>query len=448
MSDQQVERNAPVGASPMNFDQSAREIAENSKWLPGGVNSNFRLNIAPTPLVFERGEGPYLYDVDGNRLIDYYLGMGPMILGHKPDSVVKAVTSQLEKGILYAGQTRLEAEVAKLFCQMVPCADRVRFSCAGSEVVQAALRIARAATGRDKFIKFEGHYHGWFDSVLWSVAPPPDQAGDESAPTPVPASRGQVAALADQVVVLPWNNLELVKARLAKGDIAAVIMEPAMVNAGSIHPEPGYLEGVREACTRAGTILIFDEVITGFRLGPGGAQELFGVTPDLATFGKALANGFPVSAVAGRGDLMDLFAQGVLHGGTFNAAPVSMAATAATLRTMTPAFYKQVGEYGTALSEGLREILARNEVTAVVTGFPQAFHVALGLEKPARSFRDLAGMNRPAYVALCVALLKRGVRVLERGVWFLSIAHDKAVIDETLAAAADAVAELKRNGTL
>ena len=187
MSQQQVERNAPVGPT-MHFDRSAKEIAANSKVLPGGVNSNFRLNIAPTPLVFDRAEGPYLYDIDGNRLIDYYLGMGPMILGHKPASVVKAATEQMEKGILYAGQTHVEVEVAELFCKMVPCAERVRFSCAGSEVVQAALRIARAATGRDKFVKFEGHYHGWFDSVLWSVAPTLDQAGDESAPTPVAGS--------------------------------------------------------------------------------------------------------------------------------------------------------------------------------------------------------------------------------------------------------------------
>lgn len=448
MSYQQVESTATADTQLMSFERSAEEIARNSEWLPGGVNSNFRLNIAPTPLVFERGEGPYLFDADGNRLIDYYLGMGPMMLGHKPELVVKAVTAQLDKGILYAGQTHIEAEVAKLFCEMVPCAERVRFSCAGSEVVQAALRIARAATGRDKIIKFEGHYHGWFDSVLWSVAPPLDQAGDKSAPTPVAGSKGQVASMAEQVVVLPWNDLDLVRARLAKGDIAAVIMEPAMVNAGSIHPDAGYLEGVREACTKAGTILIFDEVITGFRLAPGGAQELFGVTPDLATFGKALANGFPVSAVAGRADLMDLFAQGVLHGGTFNAQPIAMAATLATLSTMTPAFYAQVGEYGTALREGLREILAKNDVAATVTGFPQAFHVGMGLVRSAHSYRDLAATNRAAYVKLCVALLKRGVRVLERGVWFMSITHDRAVVEETLAAAADAVHALKRDGTL
>jgi len=257
-----------------------------------------------------------------------------------------------------------------------------------------------------------------------------------------------VKATGEQVVVLPWNNLEVLKARLAKGDIAAVIMEPAMINAGAIHPGEGYLEGVREACTKAGTILIFDEVITGFRLGPGGAQELFGVTPDLATFGKALANGFPVSAIAGRADLMDLFTKGVLHGGTFNAQPIAMAATLATLNTMTPAFYAEVAEYGDALREGLSEILKKNDVTATVTGFPQAFHIGMGLKAPARSYRDLVAMNKPAYIELCKALLERGVRVLERGVWFMSVTHDKGVVDETLAAAADAVAALKRKGTL
>ena len=169
-----------------SFEKSRRLIDEASRYLPGGVNSNFRLGMVPTPLVFERGEGPYLYDVDGNCLIDYYLGMGPMILGHNPEPVLSAVREQLESGILFAGQTEVEQEAARLVCEMVPCAERVRFNCAGSEVVQAALRLARAATGRSIVIKFEGHYHGWFDSVLWSVAPPPDEYGPVDAPIPIP----------------------------------------------------------------------------------------------------------------------------------------------------------------------------------------------------------------------------------------------------------------------
>ena len=284
----------------ISFNQSKKRLANFAKYLPGGVNSNFRMGISPTPLVFERAEGPYLYDVDGNRLIDYYLGMGPMILGHNPEPVLNAVRAQLEHGILYAGQSDIEFEAARLFCEIVPCAEMVRFNCAGSEVVQAALRLARAATGRSIIIKFEGHYHGWLDNVLWSIAPTPDQFGTEDSPTPIPASAGQDLPAGQHIEVLPWNNLPLLADRLRGGDVAGVIMEPAMCNTSAIAPAQGYLEGVRKVCSETGTILIFDEIITGFRLAPGGAQQRFGVTPDLATFGKAIANGFPVSALAGR----------------------------------------------------------------------------------------------------------------------------------------------------
>ena len=433
----------------MTFDKSAATIRHNSQWLSGGVNSNFRLNISPTPLVIERGEGPYLYDIDGNRLIDYYLGMGPMILGHNPEPILDAVRKEMEHGILFAGQTAVEAEAARLVCELVPSAERLRFGSSGSEVDQAALRLARAATGRQKIIKFEGHYHGWFDSVLWSTAPALDVAGPREAPTPVAGSRGQLEDAADSVVVLPWNDLELLEKRLARGDIAAVIMEAAMCNAGAVHPAPGYLEGARAACTRNGTILVFDEVITGFRLAPGGAQERFGVTPDLSTFGKAIANGFPVAAVAGRAELLDMFSTGgVVHGGTYNAQPLSMAATVATLRSLQPALYAGIEATGGRLMAGMREIFARAGVKAVVDGFPQVFHVALGLETPARDYRDLAPMNRPAYVALTTALLRRGVRALERGAWFMSSTHTEAVVNETLDALEDAVRQLQADGVL
>jgi glutamate-1-semialdehyde 2,1-aminomutase len=431
----------------LSFDRSAATIRENARWIAGGANSNFRLNISPTPLVFERGEGPYLYDVDGNTLIDYYLGMGPMILGHKPRALVEAVKSQIDGGILFAGQTAIEVEAARLVCSMVPSAERMRFGSSGSEVDQAAIRLARAATGRTKIIKFEGHYHGWFDNVLWSSSPALDAAGPVDAPTPVAGSKGQLASAAAEVVVLPWNDLDAVRSRLARGDIAGVIMEPAMCNQGSIAPAAGYLEGVREACTKAGTILIFDEVITGFRLGPGGAQEKFGVTPDVSTFGKAIANGFPVSAIAGRADIMDLFATGgVLHGGSYNAQPVAMAATVATLSSLTPEVFDRIAVQGDRLMHGFREIFAREGVTASVAGFGQVFHVALGLERPARNFRDLARMNRSGYVALTTALLQRGVRALERGAWFLSTEHDAGVVDATIDAMAGAVRALKAKG--
>jgi glutamate-1-semialdehyde 2,1-aminomutase len=425
-----------------SFAESARQIRENSRWLAGGVSSNFRLGIAPTPLVFERGEGACLFDVDGNRLIDYYLGMGPMILGHSPEGVRRAAAAQLERGILYAGQTDLEAQAARRVCEMVPCAERMRFASSGSEVVQAAFRLARAATGRQKILKFEGHYHGWFDNVLWSTAPALDVAGDEEAPVAVGGGKGLEDGAARNVEVLSWNRLDLVERRLARGDVAAVIMEAAMCNSGAVAPAPGYLEGVRAACSRHGTILIFDEVITGFRLAPGGAQARFGVTPDIATFAKAIANGFPVAAIAGRGEILDLFGQGVVHGGTFNAQPVAMAATLATLEALTPEMFAGIETRGRRLMDGIAAELAAAGHKAVVTGWPQVFHVAFDLDAPARNWRDLARMNRAKYVRFTAALLAHGVRALERGAWFMSAAHDDAIVDQTLDAVRKAAREL------
>ena len=428
----------------IRFDQSKKRLASFAKYLPGGVNSNFRLGISPTPLVFERAAGPYLYDVDGNKLIDYYLGMGPMILGHNPEPVLKAVTEQLKYGILYAGQSEIEFEAARLFCEIVPCAEMVRFNCAGSEVVQAALRVARAATGRSIIVKFEGHYHGWLDNVLWSIAPTPDQFGYENSPTPIPASAGQDPPAGQHTEVLPWNNLSLLEARLNRGDVAAVIMEPAMCNTSAIAPAQGYLEGVRKVCSETETILIFDEIITGFRLAPGGAQQYFGVTPDLATFGKAIANGFPVSAFAGRADLMDQMATGgVLHGGSYNALPAAMAAVVATLSELKkPATFSHLEKQGKKLMNGIKHALADANVEAQVQGFPQIFHVALGANAPFSNYRDSLGADKARYVNFTTALLSHSVRALERGAWFLSTAHDDVAIDDTIAAVAAVAKEL------
>ena len=426
------------------FNQSKIRLDEFAKYLPGGVNSNFRMGISPTPLVFERAEGAYLYDVDGNRLIDYYLGMGPMILGHNPEPVLKAVAEQLKYGILYAGQSEIEFEAARLFCEIVPCAELVRFNCAGSEVVQAALRMARAATERSIVVKFEGHYHGWLDNVLWSIAPTPDQFGPETSPIPVPASAGQDLPAGQHTEVLPWNNLPILEARLRRGDVAAVIMEPAMCNTSAIAPAQGYLEGVRKVCSETKTILIFDEIITGFRLAPGGAQQRLGVIPDLATFGKAIANGFPVSAVAGRRDLMEQMATGgVLHGGSYNALPAAMAAVVATLNELKkPETSNLLELQGKKLMTGIKAALADAGIEAQVQGFPQIFHVALGTSTPFSNYRDSLAADKARYVNFTTALLSHGVRALERGAWFLSAAHDDAAVDETIAAVATVAKEL------
>jgi glutamate-1-semialdehyde 2,1-aminomutase len=342
----------------LQFDRSAALIAENSRFIAGGVNSNFRIGMAGGPLVFTHGEGPYLFDADGNRLIDYYCGMGAMVLGHSPQGVIHAVQDQVAKGILYAGNAPIEFEAARILCERIPSAERIRFGSSGSEVAQAAMRLARAATGKRIILKFEGHYHGWFDNILWSTAPALNAAGPEDAPVLVPGSVGQDAVDAAGLDVIGWNDLARLEARLARGDVAGVIMEPAMCNQGGIAPAPGYLEGALAACRKHGAILIFDEVITGFRLGRNGAQGRFGVTPDLSIFAKAIANGFPVSALVGRADLLDMFVtKGVLHGGTFNAQPVTMAAMVATQNALTPELYDATGKRGVRLKTGIAAIL-------------------------------------------------------------------------------------------
>lgn len=427
----------------MTFTASARRIAEASKLVPGGVNSNFRHGISPTPLVVERGEGPYLFDIDGNRLIDYYLGMGPMILGHDPPAVIEAVRRQLDRGLLFAAQSEVEYEAAALVNRLVPCAERVRFNCSGSEAVQAAFRLARAATGRPTIVKFEGHYHGWFDNVVWSVSPPAADMGPRDAPAHVPATIGLDPHAGEAIDVVVWNDLDRLAARLRKGDVAGVIMEPIMCNTSAIMPKPGYLEGVRALCDELGVVLIFDEVITGFRVAPGGAQAMLGVTPDLTVFGKAIANGLPVAAIVGKAAIMDLtVTKKVMHGGTYNAHPLGMAATVATLSTIADGtVHAAIAVRGRRLMEGFATILRDRQIAGQVQGLPHVFQVSLGRREPITDYRDQVANDKAAYVRLTTALLGHGVRALERGAWFMSAAHDDAVVDATIAAFDRAVAE-------
>lgn len=418
---------------PLDFAESARQVQDASQWIAGGVNSNFRLGIPPAPLVFTAADGAYLYDVDGNRLIDYFLGMGPMLLGHRPEAVVSAAKRQLDSSILVGGQTPLEFTASRLLTELVPSAERVRFCSSGSEADQAALRLARAATDRSIVIKFEGHYHGWFDNVLWSTGPDLSQAGPQDAPVPVAGSMGQMPP--EGIEVMRWNDAAALTKRLGRGDVAAVIMEPVMFNSSGILPLPGYLEQVREACDATGTILVFDEVITGFRVSASGAQGRFGVTPDLTILGKALANGFPVAAVVGRADLMAYFAdRRVVHGGTYNTQSIAMAATVATLEEISRgAVYEVIDGTGSRLMQGLADELARAGIDASIIGYPAVFHVRFGAPQ-ATDYRQAQAADRDRYGAFALAMLHEGIRILPRGTWFLSDAHADADIDQTLAA--------------
>ena len=400
--------------------------------IPGGVNSNVRLD--GPQIFFERGEGAWLWDVDGNDYVDYLLGQGPAFLGHASPTVVAAVEEASRKGMVYGAQNPYEVQAAELLCETLGWPDMVRFGSSGTEMVQAAVRLARAATGRTRFVRFGGHYHGWLDNVL--VA----SEGDHYSP----ASAGQPADSLAHTVTLPWNDLDVVAGALDGGEIAAVIMEPAMLNAGAIAPREGYLAGVRNLCDRHGTILIFDEIITGFRLGAGGVAGLYGVTPDLATYGKAMAGSWPVGALAGPAHLMERIGTGeVTHAGTFNANVMGMAAVAATLRILEEAPpYQQMEKTGTRLMEGLEGIASRLGIPLRLQGWPMAFHASFGNDVEVWDHRDLALLDSGRYRELASRLVDNGVWVAARGIWYLSAAHGEHEVEVTLDRAETALSTL------
>ncbi len=423
--------------------EKSRELHERSKRsLAGGVSSQHRIGERPVPLFFERGKGCRLYDVDGNELIDYFMGNGPAIFGHAPDFLLEAVTREMQRGQMYAGQHSLEIEVAELLQKVVPCAELVRYASSGTEAVLGAIRLARAHTGRNKFIKFEGHYHGWSDTVLYSVAPSLEEVGPYDSPLPVPESAGQSKGSAEAIIVLPWNDLGILTETVSRdgADVAAIIMEPIACNTNGALPKPGYLEGVRRLCDQAGIVLIFDEVITGFRIALGGAQEYLGVTPDIATLAKAIAGGFPLSVVAGKREILAALEDGTaMLAGTANGNITSLAAARATISKMMEddgAVFKQLHETGNRLMDGLRGLARKHEEEILVQGLGPIFKMAFTQEKALhdyRSYKEKAEHDR--YTRFRQGMLERGVRLPTSGTWFLSTAHAEADIQQTLAAA-------------
>jgi len=415
------------------------QIAEQT--LAGGVSSNVRLAGKPHPLFFERAEGAMIYDVDGNGYIDYVLAQGPMILGHSHPAILDAVNTAMRKGQLFAGQHQYEIDLSQKMVEIVPSAELCRFGLSGSEMVQAAMRLARAATGRTLILRFEGHYHGWFDNVLVSVAPPLDKAGPREHPNPVPGTAGQTASSLEDFVVLPFNDLALVEELFAHqgNQIACVMLEPMMCNTGAIPPEPGFLQGLRTLCDKYGSILYFDETITGFRVSLSGAQGYFGVTPDLSSFAKAMAGGFANAALVGKRDLMIRFAKDVNHSGTFNSNVISMAASLAAIAELerdNGAVYRRINQLGTQLMTGLVDLGQRLEIPLHVQGLPCAFHVSFNEQPPLRDYRDwVTKCDKARYDDFVFAMLSNGVRLIGRGLWYVSAAHTEDQVAQTLEAA-------------
>jgi glutamate-1-semialdehyde 2,1-aminomutase len=435
-------------AWPVLSSASEGLYARASRVMPGGVQGEGRRST-PYPLYMTRGLGARVWDADGNEYVDFHAAFGAVLLGHNHPEVAEAVVRALgEHGVTFATANPLEVELAERIVDLVPSAERAVFSCTGTEATYHAIRLARAVTGRGKILKLEGHYHGWHDYAAWSVHFDPADAGNQRAdPRPIPGSDGIPPEVAAMMIVREYNDAAGVAdaVRRYSQDIAALIMEPVFVNGGMVAPEPGFLEACRQICTDAGIVLIFDEVITGFRLAPGGAQQLLGVVPDLTTMGKAVANGFPISVLAGRAELMSHLApQGrVLFAGTFAGHVLNLAAALKTTEILSrEGFHARLERLGTRLKDGIQGAIADTGVRAQINQLGSVWTLYF-TDTPIRTYRDLASFAKDKEDQLQRLyrhhMLTRGIYIhphyMLRG--YITAAHTDEDIDRTVSATAD-----------
>ena len=421
-----------------------------------GVNSPSRgaAVYSPGPVVLERGRGSQVWDLDGNEYIDFMMSFGALIQGHAHPKLVEVVAQTMAGGSHFAAATPAESDAAERFQRMVPSAEAVRFTNSGSEATMLALRLARAHTGRTKFLKFEGHYHGWYDPYcLNGHSHPAEQLGPRENPTRFPDSEGIPASVFDDVVLAPWNDLEALEIILRRQgrELAAVITEPIMANMGCILPREGYLQKVCDLAHQFDALFILDEVVTGFRYAPGGCQQHYGLKPDLSTFGKALGAGFPVGAVAGPRAILDRMRWGsgmVLHYGTFNGHRLTMSVIAANLDLLTAnegAVYKQIYGVGDAAIAGLRDIFRRRKIAAIVQGFGPMFQMYFTGRDAIHDYRDYCQYADTAkYSRFIHGLLDRGIYMTpSNGLhWIISTAHTMGDVETLLATADEVCAEM------
>jgi len=421
-----------------------------------GVNSPSRgvAVYSPGPVVLERGRGSHVWDLDGNQYVDFMMSFGALIHGHSHPKIVEVVSQSIAEGSHFAAATPSEMEASERFCRMVPTAEAVRFTNSGSEATMLALRLARAHTGRTKFLKFEGHYHGWYDPYcLNGHSHPPEQLGPRESPARFPDSKGIPASVFDDVVLAPWNDLEALETILRRhdGELAAVITEPIMANMGCILPSEGYLQKVCELAHRAGALFILDEVVTGFRYAPGGCQEHYGLKPDLSTFGKALGAGFAVGAVTGSRVILDHMRWGgdmVLHYGTFNGHRLTMSVIAKNLDLLSEnggGVYKQIYTIGDAAIYGLRELFHRRKIEAIVQGFGPMFQIYFTGRDAISDYRDYCQfVDTAKYSRFIHGLLDRGIYMTpSNGLhWIISSAHTMQDVDILLASADEVCSDL------
>jgi glutamate-1-semialdehyde 2,1-aminomutase len=419
------------------------------KLLPGGVNSPVRAmrSIGRDPVFIERGEGPYVWDVDGNRYVDWVSSWGPLILGHAAPAVVEAVAAAASRGTSFGAATKGEIELAAEVTDRFAGVEMVRMTSSGTEATMSAIRLARAATGRERVVKFAGAYHGHVDGLL-------AEAGSGLATAGVPASPGVTEAQAAGTVVVPWNDRDALAAAVDANEPAAIIAEPIPANMGVVPPAEGFLEFLRERADASGALLICDEVISGFRVARGGAQEILGVDADLTVMGKVIGGGLPAAAYGGRRDLMEQVAPSgdVYQAGTLSGNPLAIAAGLATLTELDAAAYERLAEITARIGHGLQEAAGDRPVRVVFGGpvepWPPA-GVYPGLltpffrAEPPLDFAGSSACDLEAYGRFCRALLERGVYppASQFEAWFPSLAHDDAAIDHTLQAAAEAFEE-------
>jgi glutamate-1-semialdehyde 2,1-aminomutase len=427
----------------------SRELYERATALmPAGVNSPVRAfrSVGGDPVFYERGLGCHVLDADGNRYIDYVCSWGPLILGHAYPEVVEAVARTASSGLSFGAPCRQEVEIAELVTSAVPHLEMVRFVSSGTEAVMSAIRLARGATGRDTVVKFSGCYHGHADHLLVS-------AGSGLATFGTPSSAGVPEAFAGHTAVLALDDEDaLLKLMQDRGDdIAAVIIEGVPANSGLLIQRPEFMALVRDECTRTGALLILDEVITGFRLGMGGAAALYGIEPDLATYGKVIGGGMPVGAYGGRRELMEQLAPlgPVYQAGTLSGNPVAMAAGAATLNALFAdggSAYAELEKLASQLERGLQEVLSKHGVPWSVVRTGSILWLALQDGPPPRKFEDIQPASADIFAGLHRAMLERGILLAPSAyeVFFVSLAHDPGVIDETIDAFEETVKEIRR----
>lgn len=424
--------------------------------LAAGVSASTRVNRAlGHAMLFDRAAGCRLWDLDGREYIDLCCSHGATLLGHGDERVQQAVRQVLARGAACSYENELHGELSALLCQTIPCCDRVRFTGSGTEATLHCIRLARAFTGRGKLLKFEGNFHGYHDQVMFSIGTPADKLGDETFPTKFPGSAGLTPGIEDQLVLVPYNRPAALAAAFDRygSELAAVICEPVWFNAGCILPTPEFMASLRELTRRHGVLLLFDEVLSAFRMAPGGAQEYLGVTPDLCTLGKAVGGGFPLSVFGGREDIMArLMPDGdCQHSGTYNGHPVAVAAGLAAVTAYTqPGFYDHVRHVGERLFAGLNEIFSRHGVPGRVQGLGARFGVYFGLDKPPQTYRDVVRHDRALMLRFVAAAIAEGVYFHDYGGASchhgFCAATTQADVDEALARLDRAVRRLNAAG--